>query len=249
MTLRKSVNHEMQQRLQQRYAQFRSDLSLPYELKTRLSAPLFLRVPEKWTTSQHKLLVIGKETRGWSAFPEQNIETCGQFIETPNSVQALIKGYERFNFGELFSSTQKSPFWSTYKKLRGDLEKDVTGSILWTNLFRMALDQGSVVKNATQDEIETIYRTTSELLADEIAILAPRAVIFFTGPSYDDSVKRFFPGAALQRLPNHAIRSLARITHTSLPEHSYRTYHPKFLSYKKLLPAMISALCELIQQN
>lgn len=248
------AHHEIEQRLKEIYARFRCELNLPVELERKLSAPLLLSIPEQWAASRYRLLVIGKETRGWADFQQENVNTvntCEKFVRVPDSVEALIKDYANFNFGELLANTRRSPFWRAYKMLGRVLEGNAIGSVLWSNLFRMDFDGESVVKKATQREIQNIYQATSQILADEIVTLAPKAVIFFTGPSYDSSIRNYFPGSELECMSDCPPGLLlSRVAHSSLPpKHCYRTYHPGYMNRKGLLSAGIEKLCELVAQN
>jgi hypothetical protein len=62
-----------------------------------------------------------------------------------------------------------------------------------------------------------------KLLEHEVAVTRPDAVIFFTGPRYDDRLKATFPDASLEDVGG----GTARIH--GLPFRAVRTYHPKYL--------------------
>jgi hypothetical protein len=103
---------------------------------------------------------------------------------------------------------------------------------MWSNLFRVDWNDGSVLK-ADKADLEMIRAAQRGVLRDEIAILEPRAVVFFTGPNYDFELKDEFGGVDFQALGNVPVRRLARLAHPALPQKTFRTYHPGFLKRSK----------------
>ena len=76
-------------------------------------------------------------------------------------------------------------FWRAFRELMAEVEGETaTRAFLWSNLFRMDFNNESVL-GARTTVVETIRRLQQGLFQDEIAILQPRAIIFFTGPYYD----------------------------------------------------------------
>ena len=77
-------------------------------------------------------------------------------------------------------------------------------------------------------EVEEIICSNFPLLPYEIKALNPDLVIFFTGPYYDERLKKTFAGAVLDTVDDLPLNLLSRIKHAKLPYHSYRTYHPGY---------------------
>lgn len=55
----------MQDALDSEYQRLKETRSFEPELSARLSSPLLLQVPHRWSSSQHRVLVVGQETLGW----------------------------------------------------------------------------------------------------------------------------------------------------------------------------------------
>ncbi|MDE2188025.1 MAG: hypothetical protein KGJ76_14990, partial [Betaproteobacteria bacterium] len=216
------------------------------DLCERLSAPLLLKIPDKWYASKKRVLVVGQETLGWEfkknddeycyyAWPYDDISNFSQFKMIDNSIQALVEGYQKFEFAKYQPKNHRSPFWRAYRQIRTYTGEDSDGfntSVLWTNLFRMSIDGGSVYKNGNPQEIESMVTLSGSVLRNEIQILNPSAIIFFIGPNYDEYLQSMLPGSDLITVKNHDSRALAKIKAAELPQESFRTYHPAYLQRK-----------------
>lgn len=232
----------MQSDLEKRYQQFHASANFIPSLAQRLSSPLLISIFENWLNSRYKIVVVGQETNGW-AYKRNDVEFPYYKWPYPfdicnfqdfksisaKAVEAMVHGYREFDFALHEPRTYRSPFWLAYRQLRNNLENDLAQSILWTNVFRMDVGGKSVINNATDQERQSIYNNTSGLLSDEISILNPKATIFFTGPDYDEAIRRQFPGVAFNQFLRYELRKVAKLTHKNLPQCTIRTYHPGHL--------------------
>jgi hypothetical protein len=91
----------------------------------------------------------------------------------------------------------------------------------------------SPVLNATAAELQSILNWQRGCLAKELEITNPTAVLFFTGPNYDQIILDEFPGARFEGMGGRPIRQFAQVCHDSLPVASFRTYHPGYLARGK----------------
>jgi hypothetical protein len=154
-----------------------------------------------------------------------------QRVNAQLAVRATLNTYRGFNFAQAPQHRRLlgSPFWQAYRQLRKNLENDLDQSILWTNIFRMDVGGESVMKEATDQECDIIYDNTAELLLDEISILNPKVVIFFTGPIYEKAIIQQFPNVRFGQFLQYEKNQVSRLTHKNLPQCTIRTYHPKYL--------------------
>jgi hypothetical protein len=74
-------------------------------------------------------------------------------------------------------------------------------------------------------------------LTDEIKIVQPDVILFFSGPNYDDKIKIQFNETPqfVKVFDDIPIRELARVAHDDLPYNSYRAYHPAALQRQNKL--------------
>jgi hypothetical protein len=80
------------------------------------------------------------------------------------------------------------------------------------------------------------------VLPDEIRVAQPRVIVFFTGPEYNARLLATFPAAQFLPVRGFGIEMLAKISHPSLPEHSYRTYPPAILRIGAALHGVIERI-------
>lgn len=203
--------------------------------------PLILMdVPKGWAGATNRVLIVGQETLGWDfapgdyyEWPYPPISSLEDFLGFPDSVGAMMHGDKMFEFARHQPGNVNSPFWRAYRQVREAVGDDPVGfdtKVLYTNLFKTAVDGTSIVKNGTTDEADNIWRASAQLLTREIELLQPDAVVFFTGPDYDRYLELEFPGLGWTPIGEHAQRSFAKLNHSALPAKSYRTYHPGYLS-------------------
>ncbi|WP_324741422.1 cyclic-phosphate processing receiver domain-containing protein [Pseudomonas veronii] len=203
--------------------------------------PLILMdVPKGWSKATNRVLIVGQETLGWDfepgdyyEWPYPAIKGIEDFLDVPNSVEAMIHGYRAFQFSRYQPGNVNSPFWRAYRQIReavGDEPEGFETKVLYTNLFKTAVNGTSIVKNGTTQEADDIWRASAQLLTREIEILRPDAVVFFTGPDYDRYLELEFPNLEWASVNGHDQRQLSKVIHSSLPSKAYRTYHPGYLS-------------------
>jgi hypothetical protein len=177
-----------------------------------VSAPLLLQVPDAYTQASRRLMVVGQQTDGW-----------GEGYD-PSSVGALMKGYADFNLGA--GKWRRTPFWRAAHELYRTLNPACPPEgFLWSNLAKVDVAGGCPPRAILERVLQW------RLLPKEIDIAKPDVVVFFTGPQYDGLLRETFPAARVEAVGDYIARVTA--TDNSLPPHAYRTYHPKFLSFRR----------------
>lgn len=220
-----------------------------HELACRLSPPLLLSVPDAWVKSTARILLMGQETGTWIwakgdkrySWPFAPLRQLGDFVANEDAVAALMHAYQLFDFSRASPPNRNSPFWSAYRRVRDSVERKEERSVLWSNVFKVDLDGGSVLR-ATARELEEVYSLQRGLVREEMRILKPRAVVFFTGPDYDNAVNQAFPSCEWTAIGDHSVRTLARVSHPDLPACALRTYHPSYLRRAGLEAAMLDSI-------
>lgn len=190
-----------------------------------ISTPLFLHVFEDYAAARKRLLIVGQQTYGWVGQLKHE-----QFMsERSAQVERLVSVYRKFDRGRKY----RSPFWSAAKYISKRLNGKPGHGLLWSNLFRV--DQR---KSRPNKKVESWLAKTDYVLREEVAILEPSVVVFFTGPNYDSLVRRIFDGVRFDSVAGKGKRSISRLEHTLLPHHSYRVYHPAYLRRSKQWPLL-----------
>lgn len=175
------------------------------------SAPLLVQVPEAYSCASCRLMIVGQQTDGW-----------GDGYD-PSDVAALMHGYAEFNLG---GSQRRTPFWKAAHTLYRLLNPTAPpNGFLWSNLAKVDVARGRPPRGIWERLLEW------RLLPTEIRITQPDAVVFFTGPNYDQWLVETFPGTRLEQVAQY----IDRVTNADghLPVQAYRVYHPKFLRMRR----------------
>ena len=230
---------DMNQRLQEAYADWKRSLQFAEDDAAKLSPPLLLSVPPGYTEADRRILFFGRETFGWEwtrklredypeyqvDYPYTDVSTLQDFLANDDSVEALCWGYREFKFAEYQPTNRNSPFWQAFREVQG--WRGV--GLIWNNLSRCDFQGGSVLSapKALQTYLAECQRG---LVAKELEILRPHVCLFFTGPGYDNLLSGVFPECSFTPVDKDIpVSQLARIGHPRLPANSFRTYHPHYL--------------------
>jgi len=84
-----------------------------------------------------------------------------------------------------------------------------------------------------------------ELIRFEVELLKPDIVIFFTGPHYDQYIKKAFGDILYEPIQDYAQHKLTFIKSSYLPANSIRTYHPGYLNricIDKYIKSMVESI-------
>jgi len=118
------ANVDFQARLDKYYEELRRGAAIPKDEADRFSTPLLIKIPDDWQQSRHRMIIFGRENRGWglvqkwhwrdnrgaAGSPERAATTCQQcpftelttlkdFYEREDSLRALKHAYETFDLG------------------------------------------------------------------------------------------------------------------------------------------------------
>ena len=202
---------EVNKALEARYAAGWNDLVHLVASVPGASQPFLVRVPDGYARARTPLMIVGQETYGWGIEDGRRLE----------SIRELTDLYADFDLGRGYRA---SPFWRAAHTLNRNLnDGEPEASFLWTNLVRVDCDRRRPPRHLEE------FVARLRWLNAEVELTAPRVVVFFTGPRYDDRMLEQFPGAKLENIS----QSLARVRHSELPALTFRTYHPKYLALSK----------------
>lgn len=210
--------------------------NMPEKDFTQLSNPFLVKCLPSYRKAKKKVLFIGQETNGWEFFQETlQLFNGGRDDRVKDDIIEYLQWmYEDFRFQQQWNYT---PYWQGLRAIyQAIVNNDMEDGFLNTQLVRFDLNQ----KRPTQ-AIEDLMQKEYNVLPMEIAALKPDIVIFLTGPYYDDRIKSTFTDSLVRgdQLKFHPVdglseNQLSRLSHPSLPQHTYRTYHPGYsLRYKQ----------------
>ena len=191
------------------------------------------------------MLIVGQETRRWMYNPSEvgelddPIENFWEFSQAKHGVGAMWNLYRWYALGRVHPRLN-SPFWRGFRAIDSAINGTQDGA-LWTNVFKVNVN-GSVMQNCKAAEVAALQRAQKGLLTEEIAILNPDIVVFFSGPRYDSAIRSEFPDMEISALSRRVPASAVGVVRAAgLPVRTVRTYHPEYLQRSRQL-GMLSVI-------
>jgi len=202
----------------------------------KISAPHLLSIDDSYCKAKIKIMFVGKETNKWWG-------KLDDFINTPNAIDILKQRYYAEFFGgkvpkaknlsELVTYKSENhwnnSFFVEYKKVRKELLNNVKGSLIWSNLLKMDLDnKKGYSKNSISNQ--TIVDISKRIFQKELEILKPDFIIFATSYTYDNIIKYFLS----EKIISSDVIEPKSLWKFKISDSTtcYRTWHPATIRYK-----------------
>lgn len=179
--------------------------------------PLLISLPDEdeYLKSDLRVMFVGKETNDWEgAFGTRNIDQ-------------LLKTYRAFLNKQ---GSRKSPFWQYIRKWQQAIEEEYPNkkvSLVWNNILKIGKAKEIGEPN---EQILQINKESFDVFHEELKILKPHIVVFWTGHSYDKHLKRYIPNIEFKLHKSFKKKQWLNCSSTYLPALSFRTYHPGYLN-------------------
>lgn len=177
--------------------------------------PLLLHLNElELEKAEIRVMIYGQETNGW-------------FGNFKPDMSRIIDGYNDFyHGGECWS--YGGQFWNGFARFKTIFEnKYPTKKIIyiWNNIVKIGkFDK----KNLPPPYIYEIEQQHFSIIEEELKIIKPDVVLFFTGPDYDKIIVDNFGNLRYLPVVGFAERQLSRVELKDT-ELAFRTYHPNYL--------------------
>ncbi len=189
------------------------------ELKNQgLANPLliYLKDEESYRNADLRVMIFGQETNGWEG-------ELGQV-----KLEDLLVEYANF-FGAGQCFVYGGHFWNAIKDFQKTI-KELSGNksveFVWNDILKIGLNDN---KGHPTSELISLQRKVFPVLTEEINILKPNAIIFFTGHNYDDYIRLEWADIVKTAIKDWDTRYLTKFNSKFLPENTFRTYHPYYL--------------------
>jgi hypothetical protein len=187
--------------------------------KEQATNPLLLQIDDAWVNADLKIMFFGKETTGWW---NNNSSDC----QTIQTIDELCGLYSNFYLSGNCLKGKIGVFWQGIKKIQ-DAFPNIQIGYLWNNLLKI----GKCARGTPNDKIIEITKQYFNVLEEEIEILKPDIVVFFTG-NYDAYIKEFLGDVKIEQVAGFEEKEFCKMKITNIPL-SVRTYHPNYLRFKK----------------
>lgn len=184
------------------------------EIKPANPLLLYIDNEDEYMKADIRLVIYGQETNSWYEKENASVE----------DLQNLYHGF--FNDGDCWKYGKQ--FWNGVRRFLSSLQNKFPGKkirLTWNNIVKIGRHGDKGLPPAYIYEIE---REHFHIIPQELKILHPSVVVFFTGPDYDRVIKDNFGELQNSALPNSTQRQLSRIMLPGV-QFAYRTYHPNYL--------------------
>lgn len=186
------------------------------------TTPLMLYVDEdKFENSDIKIMFFGQETNGW--IENENCYYNGNDV----GVKYLMDSYNDFFYNGTCWK-HGGQFWNGIKLFQKKISEKFQNKRIhytWNNIIKIGKAEGPGRPPLNIYEIE---RSNFSVIQDELKIIKPDIIIFFTGPYYDRNIADCFGNMDYIALPPYSKRQLSKINILGIKT-SIRTYHPNYL--------------------
>jgi len=240
------------------YEQLRRQEILPRDIAEAFSAPLIVHIYPEWLQTRRRLLIFGRETRGWGLNAKHHRNVLGaatpgfagacqgcsfrellnfhQFTEREDAVRALEHAYDVFDLGlneqivryDEERIISRSQFWRAFHEIMVAVEGSHRHAALWSNLICSDCQDGPSFLSRGPMSGKFI-ETQREILAMQLQVLQPQAVVFFVGKAYKRLLEDYlFPGLEFSALEDGRPEVL-KVSHNSLPAKTVWSLHPRGL--------------------
>ncbi len=196
-------------------------------------------VPEGYTlATPNKILIVGRETRGWF---RNEINTYN-----PDAVEKLMRNSRNHFTGKLPPSKRKKGF-TFFNFVHKVASRSGNGGLLWANIFAVDYSKGHPAR-AGNERFKQIKCLSRELLHAQIDILKPDIILFVSGGQGVHARREYFPDLTPSGMDTDGIekRFLERFYFPAPLAHieCYRSSHPSARAKKnqEALKKLVSLL-------
>lgn len=218
--------------------------------KEQFSRPFHFGVSEQLDTNKKLIMIIGQEADRFWKFEDEKI--------TPEYTQRWCVGYfEKQVFNTTFKEFDEfnaSPFWHFFRMLHKNGVE-----LCWNNIDKLHRYKTEIINGVSTECTETLtveyekqlsvqYGDDKQsLLQREIEVVKPDAVVFVTGPYYQDTMCTAFgvKDAVLRSTKptmNDPCIEISAILGLDIP--AFWTYHPRFLVMHSFVDYTVAKILE-----
>lgn len=200
-------------------------------------------VPDEYEKAPNKILIIGRETRGW-------LKSWDDFKYDENGVERSMNKSKDFLQKQLEEDKKNTRGKSFFNFVRDIAQKSGKNGILWANIYASDFKGGHINKIKDKKIIKEVETISRKIIVAQIEELNPDIIIFATGNQGVHARRRYFPNSELRERTTIEGYPINNLWAFKLPEYDaqcYRIHHPSSFSREKkqarqklieLLPSM-----------
>lgn len=186
-------------------------------------------VPDEYEKATNKILIIGRETRGW-------LKSWDNFEYNDDGIKRSMDKSKDFLQNQLTENKKNTRGKSFFNFVRDITQKSGKNGLLWANIYASDYKGGHINKIKDKkiiNEIETISR---KIIVAQIELLNPDIIIFATGNQGVHARRRYFPNSELRErttIEGYPIKDLWAFKLPDYDAQCYRIHHPSSFSREK----------------
>src|SRR6059058_3906830 len=165
--------------------------------KRGCSNPLLINLSGDYYAQPTKLFIVGQQTNTW-----YNRHVVSSRRASAESLVSIYR--DRFGLGYGYNPI----FWQAVRQLETSLSI-APHAVAWSNLNRFDL-HGTRPSAEEEEDMGILF---DDLLRAEINFARPDVIVFFSGPSFDDHVKRIWPNSRFIAISPHTAKQLCYVRH------------------------------------
>lgn len=223
--------------IQRKWLKTVADVYVKNNSDVEYSRPYFFGIPELFE-HQPCIMIVGQEPDDFGSYGgDWELEAQQQWGVQYLSIQLQNNGM-----------LNPSPFWNAFRIMH-----DKGKGVLWNNLdkmHRIGTGKKTTQPLSVEDEknLDCPYGNDKKsLLQREVEIACPSAIWLAVGPYREEAIEISFnlEKGTLYQLRPRKEKWLSEIgSYLNLDMPVYWTYHPKYLSYLKVLPQCVQMIAE-----
>ena len=224
--MKKSINQKLEELYNAKWENFSKALTNIVEDDNYIikpTNPLLLkhRDCDAYENAEIRIMIIGQETNGWGYYED------GFFY---NEMDEISEMYSEFYSGYKFEEHRgffKNHF-NSFLKLLKEKYPEKKASCFWNNVIKVGKAND---KNTPPEYILEIEQKYFSVLKEEIEIIKPNIVLFYTGHAYDKYILHHFPELIKEDICgfNSSEVQLFKIDNVDFV---FRTPHPQGLHFQ-----------------
>jgi hypothetical protein len=163
-------------------------------------------------------MLFGQETNGWQ-------DDLGYDPEK------TMERYDRFWIEKKSNFSRRGVFLQVLNSFQKMLGTDEF-SCIWNNIIKIGKKDES---GLPPEYIINWQEEWFNVIAEEVKILRPDLIIFFTGPDYDKYIEKALGQFTASQVLGRKVREIAKLNFSDHDEIlAFRTYHPRYLRQQGL---------------
>ncbi|WP_201608596.1 hypothetical protein [Psychrobacter okhotskensis] len=186
-------------------------------------------VSDEYGQAPNKILIIGRETRGW-------LKCWDDFQYNEDGIKRSMDKSKGFLENQLKENKKDTRGKSFFNFVRNVTEKSGKNGILWANIYASDYKGGHINKIKDKKTIKEIETISKKIIVAQIEVLNPDIIIFATGNQGVAARRRYFPNSELREctaIEGYPSKDLWAFKLPDYDAQCYRIHHPSSFSYDK----------------